>query len=158
MTQAGATEIITNSPQETIDLGKKLGSQFSGGEVVALTGQLGAGKTHLIKGIVSGLGGRDLTKVNSTRVVLVNEYAAAGGLMVYHIDAYRIETVREFEMLGFDDFCRPDAIVLIEWADRIWLALAGLDIITVELSHISANQRKIRIENPSGGLSINNYQ
>jgi tRNA threonylcarbamoyladenosine biosynthesis protein TsaE len=156
MTNAQTFEIITNSPQETIEVGRKL--SLSGGQVVALIGPLGAGKTHLIKGIVLGLGGTDMTKVNSPTFVLVNEYAAAGGLTVYHIDAYRIETVREFEMLGFEDFCRPDAVVLIEWADKVLPALAGLDVITVELSHISANQRKIRIENSSGGLSINNYQ
>ena len=145
MTNAQTFEIITNSPQETIEVGRKL--SLSGGQVVALIGPLGSGKTHLIKGIVLGLGGTDMTKVNSPTFVLVNEYAAAGGLTVYHIDAYRIETIREFEMLGFEDFCRPDAVVLIEWADKVLPTLAGLETITVELSHISANQRKIRIEN-----------
>lgn len=143
-------EIITNSAKETIELGRKLAAALHGGEVVALIGDLGSGKTHLIKGIAIGLNAPDPTKVCSPTFVLVNEYAAGDGdLTLYHIDAYRLNSLREFELLGFEDFCRPDAIVLVEWADKVLPALSGLNLLRIELSHAGQNQRRIRIVNPT---------
>ena len=101
----------SNSPDETIEFGQRLGSQLRGGEVIAVCGPLGSGKTHLIKGIAGGAGAKDRRNVNSPTFVIVNEYA--GRLDIYHIDAYRLNSVSEFEMLGFDDFCYPQSVVLI---------------------------------------------
>lgn len=146
-------EIVTHSAQETIELGRKIASGLVGGQIVALIGNLGSGKTHLIKGIALGLKAPDPTKVCSPTFVLVNEYDARDGeLTLYHIDAYRLTTVQEFERLGFEDFCRPDAIVLIEWADKVLGALDGLDVLRIELEHAGGDKRKIRIHNPSGQL------
>jgi tRNA threonylcarbamoyladenosine biosynthesis protein TsaE len=95
-------EIVTESAAETVSLGKKLAGGLRGGQIVALIGNLGSGKTHLIKGIAQGLGAPDPTKVCSPTFVLVNEYEARDGeLTLYHIDAYRLNSVREFELLGF---------------------------------------------------------
>jgi tRNA threonylcarbamoyladenosine biosynthesis protein TsaE len=138
-------EIISDSPQQTIETGKKLGMQLKGGEVIAICGPLGSGKTHLIKGIAEGAGACESTSVNSPTFVLVNEYH--GRLNIYHIDAYRLNSTREFEMLGFDDFCNPDSVVLIEWADKVESALEGIDCIHIDLSHTSPTQRTIRISN-----------
>jgi tRNA threonylcarbamoyladenosine biosynthesis protein TsaE len=138
-------EITSNFPQQTIELGKKLGSQLKGGEVIAICGPLGSGKTHLIKGIAAGAGAGDVKSVSSPTFVLVNEYT--GRLNIYHIDAYRLNSAREFEMLGFDDFCNPDSVVLIEWADKVASALEGIDCIHIDLSHTSLTQRKITIIN-----------
>lgn len=138
-------EIITNSPQETIELGKKIGKQLKGGEVVSLVGNLGAGKTHLIKGIVAGVRGDEEgneDEVNSPTFVLINEYLG-GRLDLYHIDAYRLDTTREFEMLGFDDLCYDDSVVLIEWANKIEQSLEGVNLLRLELWHESQTQRKI---------------
>ena len=146
-------EIITESAQETIRLGKKLAAAMHGGQIVALIGNLGSGKTHLIKGIAQGLKAPDPTRVCSPTFVLINEYAARDGeLTLYHIDAYRLNSVREFELLGFEDFCRPDAIVLIEWADKVMPALAGLDMVQIELSHEGQDKRRIKIVNPSQSI------
>jgi tRNA threonylcarbamoyladenosine biosynthesis protein TsaE len=146
-------EIVTQSAQETIELGRKIASALSGGQIIALVGPLGSGKTHLIKGIALGLDAPDPTKVCSPTFVLVNEYHARNDeLTLYHIDAYRLNTVQEFERLGFEDFCRPDAIVLIEWADKILPALGGLDVLRIELEHAGEDSRRIRIVNPSGQL------
>ncbi|MGH2270175.1 tRNA (adenosine(37)-N6)-threonylcarbamoyltransferase complex ATPase subunit type 1 TsaE [Anaerohalosphaeraceae bacterium U12dextr] len=143
-------EIITHSAKDTIELGKNLASALQGGEVVALIGDLGSGKTHLIKGIAIGLNAPDPTKVCSPTFVLVNEYSARdGNLTLYHIDAYRLNSLREFELLGFEDFCRPDAIVLVEWADKVLPALSGLNLLRIELSHAGQDQRRIRIVNPT---------
>jgi tRNA threonylcarbamoyladenosine biosynthesis protein TsaE len=139
-------DAITNSPAETIEFGSKFGSQLKGGEVVALYGPLGSGKTHLIKGIVQGLGAEDApNEVTSPTFVLVNEYLCR--LDVFHIDAYRINSIAEFEQIGFDDYCYPGSVVLIEWADKIEQALAGINFIKIELAHIGPTTRTIRITN-----------
>ena len=107
-------EIITHSAAETIELGKRMGAALRGGEVFALIGNLGTGKTHLIKGISLGLEAEDGDQVSSPTFVLVNEYFGRDGMIhIYHIDAYRIETEAEFVALGFDEYCRPDSVVLV---------------------------------------------
>ena len=140
---------ISNSPEETIEFGRKIGSQLKGGEVIAVCGALGSGKTHLIKGIAAGAGAGDSRRVNSPTFVIVNEYKGEppGRLDIYHIDAYRLGSIAEFEMLGFDDFCYPQSVVLIEWADKIESALGAIDYIRIELFHAGETERKIRIEN-----------
>jgi tRNA threonylcarbamoyladenosine biosynthesis protein TsaE len=77
--------------------------------------------------------------------VLVNRYA--GRLDIYHVDAYRLESVADFEMLGFDDLCYPESVVLIEWADRVETAIAATNPIRITLAHAGQRRRRIRIEN-----------
>ena len=148
MTICNNFEIITNSPAETIGLGRTIGITLKGGEVIALIGPLGSGKTHLIKGIAAGAGAAEPAGVNSPTFVIINEYhSEAGGLEIYHIDAYRIESTAEFEMLGFDDLCHRGSVVLIEWADKVMDALKNIDTIKITLSHINQDQRAIQLEN-----------
>ena len=137
--------VTSNSPDETIELGRNFGSQLKGGEVVAICGPLGSGKTHLIKGIAAGAGAKDTKRVNSPTFVIVNEYE--GRLDIYHIDAYRLDSVLEFEMLGFDDFCYPQSVVLIEWADKVESALKSLNYIRIELEHAGKTKRIIHVKN-----------
>ena len=138
-------DVVSNSPEETIEFGRKVGSQLKGGEVIAICGILGSGKTHLIKGIAAGAGAAESKEVTSPTFVIINEYK--GRLDIYHVDAYRLESIAEFEMLGFDDYCQPGSVVLIEWADKIESALDKIDYIRVELSHAGESKRKIHIEN-----------
>lgn len=148
-------EVLTNSAVETIELGRRIGASLKGGEVFALIGNLGTGKTHLIKGIALGLEADDSDQVSSPTFVLVNEYFGRGGMIhIYHIDAYRIETEREFAALGFDDYCRPDSVVLVEWADKVPGAMDGIDCVTVRLEHAGDNQRKIAIQNLPRTISL----
>ncbi|MBN2018924.1 MAG: tRNA (adenosine(37)-N6)-threonylcarbamoyltransferase complex ATPase subunit type 1 TsaE [Sedimentisphaerales bacterium] len=127
----------SHSPQQTIKFGNHLGSQLKGGEIIAFVGPLGSGKTHLIKGIVEGLGAHDApNEVTSPTFVLVNEYT--GRLDIFHIDAYRLESLDQFEQIGFDDYCRPDSVVLIEWADKVKKALAGVNYFKITLTHLDA--------------------
>jgi tRNA threonylcarbamoyladenosine biosynthesis protein TsaE len=137
--------VVSDSPEQTIGLGRKIGSQLKGGEIIAVCGALGSGKTHLIKGIADGAGAKDGREVTSPTFVVINEYA--GRLDIYHIDVYRLDSVAEFEMLGFDDFCYPQSVVLIEWADKIESALQGVDYIRFELNHSGKTGRKIHIVN-----------
>ena len=142
---SNSIDITTYSPDETIEFGHKLGSQLRGGEVIAICGPLGSGKTHLIKGIAAGAGAEDPTHVNSPTFVIINEYA--GRLDIFHIDAYRLDSIADFEMLGFDDYCQPGSVVLIEWADKIESALQGIDYIRIVLEHSGETTRKVHIEN-----------
>ena len=147
-------DVTSKSPEETIELGQKIGSQLKGGEVVAICGALGSGKTHLIKGIAAGAGAAEAGKVTSPTFVIINEYKSRpsegpdkGRLDVYHIDAYRLDSIAEFEMIGFDDYCQRQSVVVIEWADKIESALENIDYIRAELFHSGETQRGIHIEN-----------
>jgi tRNA threonylcarbamoyladenosine biosynthesis protein TsaE len=145
--------IKTNSAKETIEFGCMFGSQLKGGEVIALEGPLGSGKTHLIKGIVKGLGAEDAAnEVTSPTFVLVNEYA--GRLDIFHIDAYRLDSIAQFEQIGFDDYCYPGSVVLIEWADKVEAAIAGINYIRIEMSHIAPESRAIKITNAPGYMNL----
>jgi tRNA threonylcarbamoyladenosine biosynthesis protein TsaE len=140
-------QITSNSAAETIQIGEKIGSALRGGEIFALIGPLGSGKTHLIKGIAAGLGATDSRVVNSPTFVLINEYKGPQiRLDVYHVDAYRLDSVAEFEMLGFDDMCLPDSVVLIEWADKVQSAMENIDTIRIELLHVDENRRRIHLK------------
>jgi tRNA threonylcarbamoyladenosine biosynthesis protein TsaE len=91
------------------------------------------------------VGAAESKKVTSPTFVIINEYK--GRLDVCHIDAYRLESIAEFEMLGFDDYCQPGSVVLIEWADKIESAMENIDYIRVELFHAGKSKRKIHLEN-----------
>jgi tRNA threonylcarbamoyladenosine biosynthesis protein TsaE len=136
---------ISNSPQETIKIGEKIGSQLRGGEIIGICGQLGSGKTHLIKGIAAGAGAKSSKEVTSPSFVIVNQYT--GRLNIYHVDAYRLNSIAEFEMLGFDDFCNPQSVVLIEWADKVKSALKTINHVVIELTHKGPAKRGIRLIN-----------
>jgi tRNA threonylcarbamoyladenosine biosynthesis protein TsaE len=144
-------DLTSESPEQTIEIGRRIGSQLRGGEVVGVYGPLGSGKTHLIKGVAEGAGARDAREVTSPTFVIVNEYA--GRLYLYHVDAYRLSSLEQFEMIGFDDYCRPDSVVVIEWADKVEAALKGIDVVHVELCCAAERKREIRIKNAPAYIS-----
>lgn len=145
----------TTSPPDTIALGKHIGSRLRGGEVFAVQGPLGSGKTHLIKGIALGAGAEQMDQVNSPTFVLVNEYQ--GRLDIYHIDAYRLDNPRDFEMLGFDDLLYEGSVVLVEWADKVHSVMAPLDPIRIELAHTSETVRSLTLTRAPGYLEISGF-
>jgi tRNA threonylcarbamoyladenosine biosynthesis protein TsaE len=107
---------LTRSPEETMELGRRLAREIQAPQIVLLAGDLGAGKTTLAKGLISGLGACPPEDVLSPTFSLVHEYE--GDPKVYHIDLYRLDRVPEFETLGLDDLWDEDAIVLIEWGEK----------------------------------------
>jgi tRNA threonylcarbamoyladenosine biosynthesis protein TsaE len=110
-------ELHSASVEDTLRLGRALGRALRPGDVVALVGRLGAGKTHLAKGIAAGLGVVDDRCVSSPTFVLVNEYPAR--LPLHHVDAYRLAGAAQLAAIGFEELCAEGGVVLVEWADRV---------------------------------------
>ena len=107
----------THSPEETQTIGQQIGETLKTGDVVALIGDLGAGKTCLTKGIARGAGVASNEVVNSPSYTLINEYA--GEMPIYHIDLYRLEHHGEIVDLGLEEYLEGTGICVIEWADRM---------------------------------------
>jgi tRNA threonylcarbamoyladenosine biosynthesis protein TsaE len=107
----------TKSSVETIRIGKSIGSRLLPGDVVALVGELGAGKTQFIKGMAMGVGVGKPTYISSPSFTLINEYQ--GKIPFYHIDLFRLEWEKEAEELGLEDYFQGEGITAIEWADKI---------------------------------------
>ncbi|MDP3703616.1 MAG: tRNA (adenosine(37)-N6)-threonylcarbamoyltransferase complex ATPase subunit type 1 TsaE [Candidatus Omnitrophota bacterium] len=135
-------EIVTSSIEETQALGERLGRVLRAGDVVALHGELGSGKTTLIQGIARGLG-REPESIKSPTFVLMREHP--GDVPLIHIDGYRLEGAPSVSWLDLDLIFSPRKITLIEWAERF----AGLlpdDTLTVRLAHVSTNRRRFTVQ------------
>src|SRR5690348_6674480 len=107
-------EFITSSPEETIALGRMLGDMLAPPKLVLLTGDLGAGKTTLVKGIAEAFHAASQEDVTSPTFTLIHEYRSPS-VSLYHIDLYRVETLRQLETLGLDDLLAANSVLLIEW-------------------------------------------
>jgi len=106
----------SHSPAQTEALGEAWGRAAAPGWVIALTGDLGAGKTQLVKGLARGLG--SAARVHSPTFTLVNAYLG-GRLPLYHLDLYRLQTPAEIVAAGLPEFLRPDGVAVIEWAEKM---------------------------------------
>ena len=106
---------ISDSPEQTAEAAAECGRDAKAGDVIALVGDLGAGKTQFVKGFVVGIGSR--AEVTSPTFTLIHEYAD-GRLPVYHFDFYRLATADEATRLGVDDYLYGDGVCIVEWADR----------------------------------------
>jgi tRNA threonylcarbamoyladenosine biosynthesis protein TsaE len=107
---------LTSSDQETINLGRRLGSVLKEGDVIAMAGELGSGKTWFTKGIATGLGVAEEFIITSPSFALVNEYS--GRCPLFHMDIYRLEDISEFFSAGLDEYFYGGGVVVMEWADR----------------------------------------
>lgn len=107
--------IISHSPAETGSLGETWGGEAKRGWVIGLTGDLGAGKTQLVKGLARGLGAAE--RVHSPTFALVNEYLT-GRLPLFHLDLYRLETPEQIRSAGLEDFLPPDGVTVVEWVEK----------------------------------------
>jgi tRNA threonylcarbamoyladenosine biosynthesis protein TsaE len=127
----------------TLSLGRRLGRHLEPGCVLALLGELGAGKTHLVRAIAEGLDVPDSRVVNSPTFVLVQEYQAR--LPIYHFDAYRLRTPGEFAELGAHEYFEAGGVCLIEWADRVAACLPA-EHLRITLTVTGASSRRAAIE------------
>jgi tRNA threonylcarbamoyladenosine biosynthesis protein TsaE len=135
-------EFLTRSSEETIERGREIGAQLKPPVLVLLSGDLGAGKTTLTKGIVTGLGAADEDEVTSPTFTLVHKYER--GTRVYHVDLYRIGDVKDLDTLGLEDVFSEHAVVIVEWPDRLKLR-TDWPILRIHLEHVSEDTRRIRI-------------
>jgi tRNA threonylcarbamoyladenosine biosynthesis protein TsaE len=110
-------EFTTKSPEETIALGRELASLLTPPKLVVLRGDLGAGKTTLVKGIAEGFNAASQEDVTSPTFTLIHEYRGPSATL-YHIDLYRVDTQRELETLGLDDLMSEHSVLLIEWGEK----------------------------------------
>jgi tRNA threonylcarbamoyladenosine biosynthesis protein TsaE len=143
-------EIVTNSSEETILRGREIGSRLKAPALVLLSGDLGAGKTTLTKGIASGLGAADEDEVTSPTFTLVHKYSR--GAPVYHVDLYRIADFHDLETLGLEDVFSEKAVVIVEWPDKLTLR-TDWPVVRIRLEHVAEDTRRIVIEYPSRALT-----
>jgi len=137
---APATEIVTAGPEETEAAGERLGRTLGAGAVVALIGELGAGKTCFVQGLVRGLGAT--VRATSPTFVLVNQYQ--GRVVVYHVDAYRTDSMTELIDLGLLELMGGPGVTIIEWADKL-RSLLPPDTIHVHIDGVGDEPRSITI-------------
>ncbi|MGH9748243.1 MAG: tRNA (adenosine(37)-N6)-threonylcarbamoyltransferase complex ATPase subunit type 1 TsaE [Candidatus Acidiferrales bacterium] len=143
-------EIVTHSSEETIQLGRDLGGRLKPPVLVLLTGELGAGKTTLTKGIVSGVGAASEEEVTSPTFTLVHKYEH--GARVYHVDLYRISDFHDLETLGLEDLLAEPGVVIVEWPDKLTLR-TDWPILRIQLEHVAEDTRKILIKDEAGILA-----
>lgn len=140
-----STTLISHSPEETQALGERLGARLGPGDVVGCVGDLGVGKTCFLQGLARGLG--VTSEVTSPTFVLVNQYR--GRLPVYHLDAYRTESLTELVDIGVEEMLHGDGVTVVEWADRLRPLLPARTI-TVAITGLGDEPREIVIEAPAG--------
>jgi tRNA threonylcarbamoyladenosine biosynthesis protein TsaE len=140
-----AEEVITNSAEETISWGRRLGEKLQPPLLVLLSGELGSGKTTLTKGIVAGLHAAQEDDVTSPTFTLLHEYGT--GRKVFHGDLYRLENFHDFETLGLEDVFAEPAIVILEWSEKFPLQTPWPQL-RVHLQHLGGDSRRMRITEP----------
>ncbi len=136
-------QTITHSAEETIAFGRELAGEILPPLLVLLSGDLGAGKTTLIKGIAEGFGAAHAEDVTSPTFTLVHEYRGPK-ITLFHIDLYRIDTERELETLALDDLIAPNCILLVEWGEKFPQLLRDKNL-QIDLQRVSDQERKIRL-------------
>ena len=135
--------MITHTPDQTIKLAEKLARDLSKGDVIALYGDLGSGKTTFAKGIGKGLGVKDSRHINSPTFVLIKEYK--GRLPMFHLDLYRLDNLRDIEDIAIEEYIYGDGVSVIEWAEKIKTLLPKKHI-AVKFAIKGEGERDIKIE------------
>ena len=133
-------EVVTKGPAETMNLGRKIGALLKANDVLAISGELGAGKTTLIKGLAEELGIREF--VSSPSFIIINEYS--GRLPFYHVDLYRLEAAHDVEDIALADYFKKGGVCAVEWAEKMGTLLPS-KYIRISIEPGEDNERKISI-------------
>ena len=136
-------EFTTQSPEETIALGRTLAPMLTPPKLVVLRGDLGAGKTTLVKGIANAFHAASEEDVTSPTFTLIHEYRGPKATL-YHIDLYRVDTPRQLETLGIDDLIADNSILLIEWGEKFPRFERERDV-EIAIERVAENERQVRI-------------
>jgi tRNA threonylcarbamoyladenosine biosynthesis protein TsaE len=132
--------VTTHSPDQTRKLGTIIGELAMGSDIYLLSGNLGAGKTHLVQGIAFGLGIKEYAC--SPSFMIAREYH--GRLELYHLDLYRLDHIEEIADLGLDDYFHNNSVCAIEWAEKGSSMLPG-DSLTIAMEHAGDDDRRIKV-------------
>lgn len=135
-------EYLSCSPSQTVEIGRDISNMLNSGDVIALFGDLGMGKTCLISGIAEGLGFKG--EVSSPTFSLVNEYIG-GRLDLYHFDMYRVEGWEDLYSTGYFDYLESGGVLAVEWSENIEAALPE-NVIEITIERIDETKRKIIVE------------
>jgi len=136
-------ERVTHSPEETVNFGRELAKELQPPCLVLLEGELGSGKTTLVKGILASLASVPEEDVTSPSFTLVHEFGAQG--TVYHVDLYRVEGARDLATLGLDDLLGRDATILIEWGEKFGEEVVR-PCVRIRFEHLGLDERRITVE------------
>ncbi|MGA2782112.1 MAG: tRNA (adenosine(37)-N6)-threonylcarbamoyltransferase complex ATPase subunit type 1 TsaE [Smithella sp.] len=136
-------EIISVSADQTSEIARFIGGKLRKGDILALSGELGSGKTCFTGGLARGLGVDEKYQITSPTFTLINEYPAR--FKLYHFDVYRLNGYSEFEDLGYEEYFCGDGIVVIEWAEKI-VKILPADTFFISFEYIDENRRKIIIK------------
>ena len=131
--------ITSHTPRQTEEIGSLLGSMLAKGDIIALCGELGTGKTTLVRGMARGIGLEE-GEVASPSFTLVNEYE--GPLRLFHIDLYRLADEKELIAIDYEEYLTADGVVVIEWADRLPQAIPA-DSLWITLRYLGTERREI---------------
>jgi tRNA threonylcarbamoyladenosine biosynthesis protein TsaE len=137
----------SDSVEQTEAIAAGIAQSLRGGECIALNGELGAGKTQFVRGLVRGLGGPPRS-VSSPTFVLLNVYPG-GRLTVYHLDAYRVGGADDFETIGFGELLEQGGVVVVEWAERV-KSLLPAHHISIRIDSLGESTRRIEVQLPAG--------
>jgi tRNA threonylcarbamoyladenosine biosynthesis protein TsaE len=135
----------THSAEETTEFGRRLAAELKPGSIVLLRGDLGAGKTTMVKGIAEGFQAAKADDVTSPTFTLIHEYRGPE-VTLYHIDLYRIDTQRELDTLALDDLMTRQSILLIEWGEKFARFAKERDV-EIAIEHRGADDRVITVKN-----------
>jgi tRNA threonylcarbamoyladenosine biosynthesis protein TsaE len=138
-----SVEIVTHSTEDTIEQGRKLGACLKAPVLILLSGELGAGKTTLTKGLVAGLGAATEDEVTSPTFTLIHKYDR--GTRAYHIDLYRITDAHDLSTLGIEDIFDETTVVIVEWPEKLVLNV-DWPILRIHLEHVDEQTRRIRMD------------
>lgn len=136
-------EVKTHSAEETIALGRSLAPTLAPPKLVLLRGDLGAGKTTLVKGIARAFDAAQEDDVTSPTFTLIHEYRGPR-VNLYHVDLYRIDTPRQLETLGLDDLIAENSVLLLEWGEKFQRFVDERDV-EIQIERLSEDERRIRI-------------
>jgi tRNA threonylcarbamoyladenosine biosynthesis protein TsaE len=136
-------EIISVSAQQTWEIARFIGGKLRKGDILALSGELGSGKTCFTGGLARGLGVDEKYQITSPTFTLINEYP--GRCKLYHFDVYRLNGYSEFEDLGYEEYFCGKGVVVIEWAEKI-VQILPADTFFISFEYIDENRRKIIIK------------
>jgi len=138
-----AQRIVSASVKETESMGRKLGRLLKAGDIIALVGELGSGKTTFTKGIARGLGIAHSEYVNSPSFVLIKEYK--GDINLYHFDLYRLDNLYEMEYIGIEEYLNRNGALVIEWAQKL-KGLLPAEHLKIDIDIIDENRRGFMLQ------------